>query len=48
MTNLHEILITIGRLKEAKTHSDKIQRELARDRMSLERKEKQLVPRTSK
>ena len=31
------------RLKTAKTHADKTQRELARDRMNLERKEKQLV-----
>lgn len=32
-----------GRLKEAKTHCDKNQRELLRDRQTLERKEKQLV-----
>ena len=32
-----------GRLKEAKSHSDRIQRELARDRMSLERREKTMV-----
>jgi hypothetical protein len=33
----------VERLKEAKTHSERSQRDLARDRMNLERKEKQLL-----
>lgn len=37
------ITFCTGRLREAKTHSDRIQRELTRDRTNLERREKSLV-----